>query len=241
VSRIYDALQRGASLEASRRGFVATGGSNGGPPVDLLEEGYQRVAQGIQGQPGWERKGVVLVVSAVHGEGASTVAREVAGLLCRNGAAQAVLVDANLRSPSQHLAFRLERSGGVAELATQGLVPEAAIRQGQGCSLPIVTAGRPAGSPTSILGLAPLKAAIEQFRARFDWVVVDGPPITVYSDAAILAPLVDGVVLVVEAEKTRWEVVSQAKRTLEESGGRILGAVLNRQRFHIPPALYGRL
>ena len=71
--------------------------------------------------------------------------------------------------------------------------------------------------------------------------IVDGPPITVYSDAAILAPLVDGVVLVVEAEKTRWEVVSQAKRTLEESGGRILGAVLNRQRYHIPPALYGLL
>ena len=240
MSRIYDALQRGASLEASRRGFVATG-SNGGPPVDQLEEGYQRIAQGIQGQPGWERKGVILIASAVHGEGASTVAREIASLLCRDGSAQAVLLDANLRTPSQHLAFRLERTGGLAELATQGLAPEAAVRQDQGSSLAVVTAGRPAGSPTSILGLAPFKAAIDQFRARFDWVVLDGPPITVYSDAAILATLVDGVVLVVEAEKTRWEVVSQAKRTLEESGGRILGAVLNRQRFHIPEALYTKL
>lgn len=240
MSRIYDALQRGATLDVTRHGFVATG-SNGGPPVDLLEEGYQRIAQGIQGQPGWERKGVVLIASAVHGEGASTVAREIASLLCRDGSAQGVLVDANLRSPSQHLAFRLERTGGLAELATQGLAPEAAVRHDPGSTLAVVTAGRPAGSPTSILGLAPFKAAIEQFRARFDWVIIDGPPITVYSDAAILAPLVDGVVLVVEAEKTRWEVVSQAKRTLEESGGLILGAVLNRQRFHIPPALYGRL
>ena len=169
------------------------------------------------------------------------MAREIASLLCRDGSAQAVLVDANLRSPSQHLAFRLERTGGLSELATQGLAPEAAVRQGPGSPLPIVTAGRPAGSPTAILGLPALKAAIEQLRARFDWVILDGPPITVYSDAAILAPLVDGVVLVVEAEKTRWEVVSQAKRTLEESGGRILGAVLNRQRYHIPPALYGLL
>jgi capsular exopolysaccharide synthesis family protein len=240
VSRIYDALQRGASLEASRRGFVPSG-SNGGPPVDPIEEGFQRIAQSIQGQPGWEGKGAILVASAVHGEGVSTVAREIAGLLCRDGAAQAVLVDANLRTPSQHLAFRLERTGGLAELATQGLAPEAAVRQAPGYSLPVVTAGRPAGSPTAVLGLPPVKAAIEQFRARFDWVIIDGPPITVYSDAAILAPLVDGVVLVVEAERTRWEVVSQAKRTLEESGGRILGAVLNRQRFHIPPALYGRL
>ena len=240
MSRIYDALQRGASLEASLRTFV-TPGSNGGPPVDPIEEGYQRIAQGIQGQSGWQRKGAVLVASAVHGEGASTVAREIAALLCRDGSAQAVLVDANLRNPSQHLAFRLERTGGLAEVASRGLPPEGAVRQGPGSPLPVVTAGRPAGNPTSILGLPPVKAAIEQFRQRFDWVILDGPPITVYSDAALLAPLVDGVVLVVEAERTRWEVVSQARRTIEESGGRILGAVLNRQRYHIPQTLYGRL
>jgi capsular exopolysaccharide synthesis family protein len=209
--------------------------------VDPLEEGFQRVAQGIQAQPGWNRKGAVLVTSAVHGEGASTVAREVAGLLCQNGSGQAVLIDANLRTPSQHLAFGLERTGGLSDLVTQNLAPETAVRKGAGTPLPVVTAGRPAGTPTSLLGLPSFKAAIEQYRCRFDWVILDGPPVTVYADAALLAPLVDGVVLVVHAERTRWEVVTQAKRAIEEAGGRILGAVLNRQRYHIPPALYGRL
>jgi Mrp family chromosome partitioning ATPase len=51
----------------------------------------------------------------------------------------------------------------------------------------------------------------------------------------------DGVVLVVEAEKTRWEVAEQAKRTLEDSGARVLGAVLSRRQFHIPAAFYGLL
>jgi capsular exopolysaccharide synthesis family protein len=240
VSRIYDALQRGATLEASRRTFVSTG-SNGGPPVDPVEEGFRRIAQAIQGHDGWHGKGVVLVLSAVQGEGASMVAREVAGLLSQDGTSHAVLVDANLRTPSQHLAFRLERTDGLAELATRGLLPQAAVRKGQGSSLAVVTAGRPAAAPTSILGLPAVKAAIDQLRSRFDWVVLDGPPVTVYSDAAILAPLSDGVVLVVEAERTRWEVINQARRTIEESGGRILGAVLNRQRYHIPPALYGLL
>jgi capsular exopolysaccharide synthesis family protein len=209
--------------------------------VDPVEEGYQRIVQGIQGQRASERKGVILVASALHGEGTSTVAREIASLLCRDGSAEAVLVDANLRTPSQHLAYRLERSAGLAEVVTRGLAPEAVVRTGPASSLPLVTAGRPTGTPAAVLGLPALKAAIEQYRSRFDWVVIDGPPVTVYSDAAILAPLVDGIVLVVEAERTRWEVVSQAKRALEESGGRILGAVLNRQRYHIPPALYGRL
>jgi protein-tyrosine kinase len=237
VSRIYDALQRGASLEGSRRTFVTTG-SNGGPPVDRVEEGFRRVAQAVQGQTGWRGKGVVLVLSAAHGEGASTVAREVAALLCRNGSSHAVLVDANLRTPSQHVAFRMERTDGLAELAARGLPPESALRQAQGSSLAVVTAGRPAGAATSLLGLPAVKAAIDQLRCRFDWVVIDGPPVTVYSDAAILAPLADGVVLVVEAERTRWEVVTQARRTIEESGGRILGAVLNRQRYHVPQRFY---
>jgi Mrp family chromosome partitioning ATPase len=83
--------------------------------------------------------------------------------------------------------------------------------------------------------------ALQALRERFDWVIVDGPPATVYSDAGILAPLVDGVVLVVEAEKTRWQVAEQAKRTLEESGAQLLGAVLSRRQFHIPEALYGLL
>jgi capsular exopolysaccharide synthesis family protein len=240
VSRIYDALQRGATLEASRRTFISAG-SNGGPPVDPVAEGFQRIAQAIQGQNGAKGGRVVLVLSAVHGEGASTVARELARLLCGNGSTHAVLVDANLRTPSQHLAFRLERTHGVAELATRNLPPESAVRKGQGSSLAVVTAGRPAGAPTSLLGLPAVKAAIDQLRARFEWVVLDGPPVTVYSDGAILAPMADGVVLVVQAESTRWEVVTQAKRTIEESGGRLLGAVLNRQRYHIPPALYGRL
>ena len=127
MSRIYDALQRGASLEASRRGLRHEVERRAA--VDPVEEGYQRIAQGIQGQPGWEGKGAVLVASAVHGEGASTVAREIASLLCHDGSARAVLVDANLRSPSQHLAFGLERTGGLSELATQGLAPETAVRR----------------------------------------------------------------------------------------------------------------
>jgi Mrp family chromosome partitioning ATPase len=137
---------------------------------------------------------VVLVLSAVHGEKASTIAREIANLLCRNGSSHAILINANLRTPNQHLAFRLERTDGLAELATRGLLTEAAVRQAQGSSLAVVTAGRPASAHTSLLVLPAVKAAIDQLRFRFDWVVFDGFLVTVYSDAVILVLLADGVV-----------------------------------------------
>jgi len=240
VSRIYDAMKRGATLEASRRSLVAAG-SGGAPLVDRVAESYQRVLQAIQSRRGAKRGGAILIVSAAHGEGTSTVARELAVLLVRDGKSRAVLVDANLRTPSQHKAFGVDRGGGLTEVITRGLALDQAVRNGTSSRVPLLTSGRPASHPTGILSAPGLRTALEGLRSKYDWVIVDGPPATVYSDAGILAPLVDGVVLVVQAEKTRWQVAEQAKRALEESGAQVLGAVLSRRQFHIPEALYGRL
>jgi capsular exopolysaccharide synthesis family protein len=209
--------------------------------VDRVAEGYQRVLHAIQTRQVAKTGSAILFVSAAHGEGTSTVARELAALLVRDGKTRAVLVDANLRAPSQHAAFGVERAGGLTEMVLRGLALDDAVRNGSGTPVPLVTCGRPASHPTEVLGALGLRMALQALRARFDWVIVDGPPATVYSDAGMLAPLVDGVVLVVEAEKTRWEVADQARRTLEESGARVLGAVLSRRQFHIPEAFYGLL
>jgi capsular exopolysaccharide synthesis family protein len=240
VSRIYDAMKRGAALDASRR-LLVPAGPQGTPLVDRVVEGYQQVLQAIQSRQGTTETRVILVVSAVHGEGASTVARELAFLLGRDGLADVVLVDANLRTPSQHSAFGVERSGGLTEVVTQVLPLDNAVRNGHRSPVPLVTSGRPASHPTGILGAPALREALKDLRAKYEWVIVDGSPATVYSDARILAPLMDGVVLVIRAESTRWEVAEQAKRILEESGARLLGAVLSRRRYHIPRTLYGSL
>lgn len=242
MSRIYDAMKRGARAETSGRTRLGAPDDNGdGPRVDAVAEGFQRILQAIQSQQGAKAGGVILVVSATHGEGASTVARELALLLARDGLAKPVLVDANLRTPNQHQAFGVERSGGLTELVTQGLALDMAVRNGNSSPVPLLTCGRPAGNATAVLGAPAFREAVEALRTKYDWVVVDAAPVTVYSDASILASWVDGVVLVVEAERTRAEVVAHARRALEESGAHVFGAVLNRQRYHIPPALYGRL
>jgi succinoglycan biosynthesis transport protein ExoP len=238
VSRIYDAMKRGAALEASRR-LLVRAGPDGTPLLDRVAEGYEKILHAIQARQGTTATRAILVVSAVHGEGSSTVARELAILLSRDGLTSAVLVDANLRAPSQHKAFGFERGGGLTEVVTQVLPLDQAVRNGHRSPVPLLTSGRPASHPTRILASPSLRAALNGLRAKYDWVIVDGPPITVYSDAGILAPLMDGVVLVVRAERTRWEVAEQAKRILDESGARLLGAVLSRRRYHIPRALYG--
>jgi Mrp family chromosome partitioning ATPase len=82
---------------------------------------------------------------------------------------------------------------------------------------------------------------VAALQAEFDWVILDGPPVTQYPDAASLVAAAGGAVLVLRAEHTRWEVADEARRVLENSGVDILGAVLNRRKYHIPGFIYRKL
>jgi Mrp family chromosome partitioning ATPase len=76
---------------------------------------------------------------------------------------------------------------------------------------------------------------------KFSHILIDAPPINAYADAALLGRLADGLVMVVEANKTRREAARRAKDILGVAGVRLLGVVLNKRRFPIPAAVYRRL
>jgi Mrp family chromosome partitioning ATPase len=75
---------------------------------------------------------------------------------------------------------------------------------------------------------------ITHLKEKFDFIIFDCAPVPDFPDAFALAPKVDGIILVAEADKTLVGEAQRAKRNLEQSGGRILGVVLNRQRDYMP-------
>jgi Mrp family chromosome partitioning ATPase len=81
----------------------------------------------------------------------------------------------------------------------------------------------------------------EALRDRFDMIILDTPPATIYPDGLAMVRQVDGVILVVEAEKTRWPVALRVKEKITKNGGNLLGIVFNKRRFYIPEWLYKRL
>ena len=97
-----------------------------------------------------------------------------------------------------------------------------------------ISAGDPRGSPAALFDSPGLSALLEQLRDRFDFVILDMPPVNVYGDALILGPRLDAAVLVIEADATRLPEVERARRTLERAGVRFVGSVLNRRRNYIP-------
>ena len=86
-----------------------------------------------------------------------------------------------------------------------------------------------------------LNARIEELRQEFPIILMDSPPVNLYSDAISLGQSADGVVLVVSANSTRKEAARRAKQSFENAGARLLGAVLNNRTYPIPQVIYDRL
>ncbi len=152
-----------------------------------------------------------------------------------------LLVDANLYNPALHRFFGVEQEEGLAEIIEEKRdwrKMTRCLRQGD---LHIITAGVAKGKPADIVGAEALRDLIKVWREEFRYVIIDAPAVLNYVDALSLSALSDGVILVVRAGQTRWEVAQNAKRKLSVAQANLLGVALNRQKITIPDGFYSRL
>jgi Mrp family chromosome partitioning ATPase len=108
-------------------------------------------------------------------------------------------------------------------------------------NLSIVTAGSKPIGPVSLFESERFCKFLESIRTVFDYIILDGPPAPSFSETSLLCSQVDGVILVIEAGKTREQVAVRAKDELEAAGGKVLGVVMNRRKYRIPRWIYKRL
>ena len=184
---------------------------------------------------------VIMIASSTENEGCTTTAVNLAKALASNDKVKVLLIDGNLRSSSLHQVFGLDNKNGLSNILHGHGDTEQAINKTDIDNLFVVTSGRDAANPASIFDSQALNALLDQFKNRFDFIILDAPPVTLYPDSISLCSKVDGVIFVVQAEETRWEVAEEAKERLRAAGARILGGVLNKRKYHIPQAVYRRL
>ena len=165
-----------------------------------------------------------MICSALPGEGKSLTCANLALTLSRSYSRRVLLIDADLRHPVLHEIFGVRANGGLAHdlLSSGGGLQLIDVADG----VALLPAGPPSANPTAVIASEHMRAAFTEAAQRFDWVIVDSPPIALISDANLMARMVDGVILVVAAGSTPYDVVQKA---IEDIGReRIIGTVLNR-------------
>lgn len=169
----------------------------------------------------------LIVTSADRGEGKSTICANLAVVMAQ-AEKRVLLIDCDLRLPSQHKHFRLSREEGVTNIV--GLHREGEkldLEESEIPGLTVIGSGPPPPNPSEFLSSARFRKFIESMERQFDTVILDAPPVGLVTDAAILSSLVDGTVLVLDAQMGHRNLALKAKAALDQVNANVIGIVLN--------------
>jgi capsular exopolysaccharide synthesis family protein len=211
-----------------------------GLPPEIVEE-YATLAYRLERALAGVSSRTVVVGSPTRETGNSTVAVGLAATLAASSGVTTLLVDANLRAPSLHQKFGLERQPGLTDLVrgrsdAADVLVETAVP-----GLTLLPSGAPDPAPQGFFQLSEFQTLLSQWSTEYGYVILDSAPFGTVAEPLNLAQTAAGVLMVVQAARTSREVASGVIDKLRASGVLVLGAVLNRRQFYIPDWIYRRV
>jgi succinoglycan biosynthesis transport protein ExoP len=191
-------------------------------------EGYRVVRTALNYS--WSEPGsrIITVTSTAPGEGKTLTAVNLAlTLAVQEG--RTLLIDADLRKPATHGLVSAHRTPGLSDvLVGKAKISETTQDRVKETSLAYLASGTEAPSPGDLLTNRTMRGILDGLRKRYDWIVIDTPPVGAVSDPLVLAPLTDGVIVVTGAEMVPRKAVLHTLERIHDTSARILGIVLNR-------------
>lgn len=172
----------------------------------------------------------LMVTSSSPGEGKSTTSSNLAVIMAQTGK-RVVVVDADLRRPVLHKVFQVSNNQGLTTALLDSQTP--VNRHLQDTNVPglrIMASGPLPPNPAELLNSQRMSQVLDALKLETDLLIVDSPPVLTVADASILAPQMDGCVLVVEVGATRRDALIESKERLLKTGAHLFGVVMNRSQ-----------
>lgn len=167
----------------------------------------------------------ILITSPMPQDGKTTIASNLAIVLAQ-GEKKTLLLETDLRLPSIQLQFGLHNHAGLTDLLVHPFVGVSDVIQRVN-GLAVITSGDLPPNPSELLSSKKMEQILEQLNQIFDMIVIDTPPVLTVTDAAALAPSMDGVVLVAKPGTTKLKALQDSLEKLDAVGARVLGVVLS--------------
>jgi len=198
-------------------------------PGAAISEAYRALRTSVLLSTAEQPPRVVLVTSSQPGEGKTSTSLNLAATLAQKGS-RVLLVDADMRRPGLSKALNMPVGRGLSGILTGAYeYDETLLKRAPGLdTLYLLSSGPRAPNPAELLCSIKMEKLVQILRQKFDHIIIDSPPILPITDATIISTLVDGVIMVVESDKTSRAALNRACRVMEHSGGRILGTVFNK-------------
>jgi len=181
---------------------------------------------------------VIMITSARPQEGKTTTSINVAIVLAQKGV-RVLLIDADLRRPSVHKTLGMGPRSGLSNVLTGSATLEQTITRSPILpNLSILAAGTPPPNPAELLASAQMKDMLDDLREQYDHIVIDTPPTLSVTDAVVLSPRVDSVVLVIRSGQTTKQALRRSRDILMQVNARVTGVLLNAVDLSSPDYYY---
>jgi succinoglycan biosynthesis transport protein ExoP len=221
----------------SSRALQRTNGNGSGPELlinangpSLQAEAYKHLRTSILLSTAGRAPKSLLVTSSVPAEGKTTTVVNTATVLAQTGA-QVLVIDGDMRRPRLHQVFGLSNTDGLSAILSSDITETdvlAKINKFRDTNIYLLSSGAIPPNPAELLGSVQMKRLLDIVGEKFNYIVIDSPPIASFTDGVLISSLVDGVLLVVHGGKTSRQVVKRTRQILQEIGAKIIGVVLNK-------------
>jgi len=175
----------------------------------------------------------IVLTSARKGEGKTITALNLAVTLADDKDCRVVVVDADMRTPAIHMRFGIDNQRGLSDFLSGSVMLEVVLQRSRLPNLSLLPSGRLPGNPGELLASKKMEDLLTRLTRDFDHVVIDGPPVTSATDAAVVASKADGAILVVKLGETPKKDVYSAVDLLKQARVKLLGTVLT----HLDPIM----
>ena len=198
-------------------------------PLSAFAESYRLIRSGLLLSTPDHPPRTILITSMMQQEGKSTTSKNLAEILAQNDK-KVLIIDCDMRRPSQHSMFDVDNSYGLSNYLSGNTDEQqpALIKQIPDSKISVLPAGPNPPNPAELLGSKRMKILLNKSVERFDFVLLDSPPVQQVTDSMLLTGLVDGTVTVLRVGKTTFDMLDSGIKKLRESKGHLLGFVLNR-------------
>jgi capsular exopolysaccharide synthesis family protein len=208
-------------------------------PTSPVGEQYKILRTNIQSLNQTKGYKTFAITSSIHREGKTVTAINLAMTMAHDLNNKSILlIDADLRKCKVAKYLGLSASPGLSEVL-KGDVPAGDTFISPGVNnLTIMPGGKGPRNPSELLGSKRMERLIASLGNRFDYIFIDTPPVMPLTDACIIGPLVDGVIVVIQAGRTQREVINHAESRLYQAQAKTLGYIMTNVEYHLPQYLY---
>jgi capsular exopolysaccharide synthesis family protein len=203
-------------------------------PTSLAAEQYRSLRTRLKRAENGRGLRAIAVTSPAKGDGKSITAANLALTMAQEFQQRVLLLDADLRRPTVHRLFGLGDGPGLADVLMNVADLDQALVSLPDYHLTVLPAGIPPSRPAELLGSAAMRRLLDTLRTRFDRILIDVPPVAPLADLHVLAPMVDGLLMIIRAGITPKPAIERALSGLDPS--KVLGLVLNESGGEGPDA-----